>query len=181
MLIRVKEKVIEKNAFEDDELMQNDEAFNEDLKHRLAEFVDGQDSKKYEQLNSEKNKKAHENIEFIIKNEDILKAFKEVRRKSGKKEYIRNLVVKEITCTFDPDIDPKDISTTIKKQIYEEVCSFSLDIEAFGAWIKDKKAVPLLDVKEPKHEEVEQILIPVAVPGKIFVQISNIRWFQTGS
>jgi|NOAtaT_7_FD_contig_21_6479961_length_625_multi_3_in_0_out_0_2 hypothetical protein len=49
-----------------------------------------------------------ENFEFIKKNEEIIKNFREVRRKSGEKEYIRNMVIKETTLLFDKDSDQNE-------------------------------------------------------------------------
>jgi hypothetical protein len=49
-----------------------------------------------------------ENLEFIKRNEDIIKSFREVRRRSGEKDYIRNMVVKETTLVFDRDSDQNE-------------------------------------------------------------------------
>jgi hypothetical protein len=158
-LLRVKEKVIVHKSFEESSLLEKKENFEEDLKSRLEEFVDIQEEKekKKRQAEEEKAQKDSENIEFIKSQEEILQAFKRARKKSNKKEYIRNLTIKEVICVFDNEIENEEIESTIKKQIYEEICNFSLEIVAFQEWIKDKKAVPLQEVKEVRIEEPENI------------------------
>jgi len=48
---------------------------------------------------------------------------------------------------------------TIRKQIFEEICNFSLDIELYHGWLKDKKTTPLVEIKEIKQEP-ELVILP---------------------
>jgi hypothetical protein len=174
LLLIVKEKVIVHKSFEESDLLDKKDNFEEDLKSRLEEYVDAQEEKKKHAL-EEKAKKDHENQEFIRQNEEIIQAFKRVRQRSQKREYIRNMTIKETTCTFDNEIEPEEINTTIKKQIYEEICTFSLEIVAFQEWIKDKKATPLLETKEVKIEEPDNLQRATTPQGKRINKNSNYR------
>ena len=181
MFFRVKEKVIFHKSFEESDLLDRKENFEEDLKTRLDDFVDTQEEKKKRAL-EEKAKKESENQEFIKQSEEVLSVFKKVRQRSQKKEYIRNMTIKEIVCTFDSEVEVEEINTTIKRQIYEEICNFSLEIVGFQEWIKDKKAHPLLDIKEVRIEEpdnLQRASTPQGTNNKLQLNFHRERWSKT--
>ncbi len=172
--MRIKEKVILHKSFEESELLERKENFEEDLKSRLDDFVDAQEEKKKKKKQDleERAKRENENQAYIHSNEEILQAFKRVREKSSKRDYIRNLTIKEIICVFDSEIENEEITNSIKKQIYEEICNFSLEIVGFQEWIKDKRTAPLVEYKEVRIEEPENLQRATTPQGIIWCQLT---------
>jgi len=152
--VRLKEKVIHHKTLEEIEGDDKKDDYEEDLKNRLDEAVETiDDEEKKLEENAQKEEIRRRNQEFIQKNLQIVDGFKYARLLSSKKGNIRNSTVREVVCVFDDDFEMEELLNTIKRQVYEEICFYSLDFVAYQEWIKDKKTVPLVEKEVPVVEQ----------------------------
>lgn len=154
MILRINEQVIPGHSDEPNEWLQGDaDNFEETLKRKMEEFIDGDGAEKFEQ-----QKKAEglgeEDKAFIRANNKIILNMKEARDASNRNSPIRNTVYKEYVALFDYNLPEEELLRAINLEIFNQLAVFSYDIQAYRDWIKTKKTEPLIPGQGPTAEEL---------------------------
>ena len=153
----------------------------EQLRDRLENFIEGQNSEDKTQNEEIKDDQARANLEekqakdkaFIDQNKKVAEYFKEARRESNFEESIRNTMIKEVTCEIDEEYPFEEVLKNATFQIFEEICNFSQDVVTYREWLQKRKTFPM---KHPQKPVLEVPSEPITSEGtNIFTFIKNFR------
>ncbi|EAR91082.3 hypothetical protein TTHERM_00430030 (macronuclear) [Tetrahymena thermophila SB210] len=164
LLFDIREKVLWNNQEPDMSLLDPKENFDEDIRQRMDEFIDGDEEQQNEDEENEEGKPkkqkkevlTEEDLAYIEESKNFVKEFKQTRANSNRNSSIRKSVVKEVVFEIDPYAEEESFKNFIDYLI-EEICQYSFDFQAYQEWIQGKKQVPLCPKEALKlHEEEEE-------------------------
>ena len=121
------------------------ENYDEDFKERMDGFIDKQPEDEEEKPIDIKliEEFTEEDKNFVLENLNIVKFLREARKKSDRKNLIRNCVILDNTYEVDP-LNEEEFLNNYIDNLLEDLCGFSFEIGAYEEFIKTKKAMPLL-------------------------------------
>lgn len=146
VLVKCEQKVQLPEPEPVEDLADKNENYEEDFKERMDDFID----KSPEEEEEEKpvdikaiEEFTEEDKAFILENLNILKFIKETRKKSDRKNLIRNCFILDNVYEVDP-LNEEEFLVNYIDNLMEDLCAFSFDIGAYEEFLKTKKAMPLL-------------------------------------
>lgn len=121
------------------ELLDPKDNFDEDLRQRMDDFIDGEDpDAEHDGEAPVRKAKQREvldeaDLAYIEENKRFIEEFKKTRAASARDSSIRRTVVRELVFEVDPSSEEESAKQFIDYLI-EEICAFSFDVLSYAEW-----------------------------------------------